>query len=197
MFFKPLNKLFLTDSLGFLKDLEGKKISEISRIVEGGVSRYLRDFKNLSECDVFEFCSGPVFLTFDCGLCVGFGDSPKDQSIVVWEQKRDVVPIQVIGDETFEERDILIDSNNPRYASKAISSFAGAEISGISIMKVRNSEVAQRRFRNERGLTISTLDGRDLFFLLQMNQGAPGHFILTTKMDIRTELIDNLECIKA
>lgn len=196
MFFKPLNKLFLTDSLGFLKSLEGKKISEISRIVEGGVSRYLKDFKNFAESDVFEFCSGPVFLTFDCGLRVGFGDSPKDQSIVVWEQKGGVVPIQVIGEETFEEGDIFIDSNNLRYASKAMSSFAGSEISGISIMKVRNSEIAQRRFRNERGLTISTLDGRNLFFSIQMNQGAPGHFIVTTKMDIRTELVDNLENIK-
>jgi hypothetical protein len=197
MFFKPENGLFLTDALIFLKTLKGKRISEMSRLAEGGVSRFLKNFKNFSESDVFEFCSGPIFLNFDCGLCLGFGDSPKDQSIIVWEQKSVVANAIIIGHETLDEVDTLIDSRNPRYVSTIVSTFIGAEISSVSILKVKNSDPGRRRFRNERGVSISTLDGRTLFFSLQMNQGAPGHCVLTTRMDIRPELKKDLEEIKA
>lgn len=188
MYFRT-DSLPLSDSSALLRRMKGSRILGLRKILECDPESYLRDFSRLSRNELFAFGPGPVLVSLENDLCLGFGDDPRQSSVVVWEEK---APLLV--DDTREPAPnwSVVDCTDQLLSSTRWAELIGDRIERLAILKVSSGD----RFRNERGLWFRSRGGREWMFSFHMRRAGPGDFLIMDKDEIAPELVGNLAHIE-
>ncbi|MEH1827808.1 MAG: hypothetical protein V7L22_21160 [Nostoc sp.] len=140
-----------------LDSLKGLKILNLTRYCWEPPDREVSEY-GIEAKDVFSLAPGPLIMSFDSGLVIGYGNQPSKNSVTIWIEKNEAG--ETIEELTEEDKELYpVDARDAVYSNNFWARFVGQRISNITILKRSYSSALYADIANEIGLLFEVEDG--------------------------------------
>jgi hypothetical protein len=191
----------LSEHLELIKQIKGKRIAKLERYsLESpeDISRELKDRFQLSEHKskslVFRRTYGPLLLTLDSGMIVGFSSDESQGSVSIWIEKTEDGQsnheLSILDDKEF----FPIDAEDSIYSEELIHNLLNQEIKSLKILK--NEELnSTMGVAAEVGLLLSFKEEKEIIISHNISDNID-NFALILRNEIDPEIVDQLQEIQ-
>ncbi len=150
-----------SESLGTLAKLNHAKISRLTRYSWLSKAEAVAEW-NLSPSQVFTLAAGPLIITLDTGLIIGFASLPSQASVSVWTERTETGESDP---ELMTENDaelFPIEADDPIYSQQELAALIGREVTGAKLLKLNTEKALLKAVPKEVGIVLTFENGTEL-----------------------------------
>jgi hypothetical protein len=177
-----------------LKGLERDKVTCLVRYSwdsPSEIEKILKEDFDAPSSSVFRRSYGPLLVTLESGLILGFGEEPSEASVVVWVEKSRNGQKRPEGSLLDDDEVYRIDALDSTYSEQFVYDLVGKEISHVSIIKRDNPRWA-REVAGEVGVVLGFNNSPELIISWDLYANIDS-FALALRNEIDPEIIDQLQ----
>ncbi|NVB36411.1 hypothetical protein G6O69_01115 [Pseudenhygromyxa sp. WMMC2535] len=144
-----------------LRGLLGRRITKLVHFSSSS-PREISDYHEVPAVDVFSFADGPLVLSVDSGLALGFGTQDSLNSVTVWTEQTEA------GEEREDHAEgdlelLPIASTNGSLARPFWGRLIGHRVASIEIFVRRMEDPRYESLPNEAAVVVTVDDGNSFF----------------------------------
>jgi hypothetical protein len=195
---KLFDESILSEKLELIKNIKGSIISGLARYSLEEPEEVAKEIEEqfhlssfVSKISVFRRTYGPLLLTLNSGMIIGFGSIESQGSVSVWIEKTSEGQYDsessIMNDDDF----FPIDACDSTYSEKMIQELLGQKISSVKI--IRNEELcSQMGVAAEVGLTLLFENNHEIIISHNISNNIDS-FAIITRNEIRPEVSEKLQ----
>jgi hypothetical protein len=188
----------LSERLELIKDLKGSVISELVRYSLEEPEEIAREIEeqfnissSVSKTSVFRRTYGPLLLTLESGMIIGFGSIESQGSVSIWIEKTSAGQFDSESSIMSDDEYFPINANDLTYSEKIIQELPGQRVSSVKI--IRNEELyAQMGVAAEVGLSLTFENNYEIIISHNISDNIDS-FAIITRNEIRPEVREKLQ----